>query len=124
MGHPLPARRLLKKAIAQWVPESILDRKKVGMPSPFPRLIARERIGLVGALLLARDSCVRSRSSANWFESLIATEAHAVRSSRVLYSLVIPEVGHRRFIREKDDSHPTQRIHDLAALPNKYRPLL
>jgi len=123
MGRPLSAKRLLKRAIAQWVPESILDRKKVGMPSPFPRLIARERMGLVRALLLASDSYVRSLFSANWIESLIATEAHAVRSFRVLYSLLILEVWHRRFIHEKDYSHPTQRIHDLVALPSKYRPL-
>jgi asparagine synthase (glutamine-hydrolysing) len=122
MGRPLSPKRLLKQAIAPWVPESIVDRQKVGMPSPFPHLIARERMGLVQALLLDRDSYVRGLFPDGWIQSLIATEAQAVRSVRILYSLLILEVWHRRFIRERDYSRPTNRIRELLALPSRERP--
>jgi asparagine synthase (glutamine-hydrolysing) len=121
MGFPLVAKRLLKKAIEPWIPKSIIERKKIGMPSPFPLLIARERMGLVRALLLGRESYVRSLFSANWIESLIATDDEAARNFRVLYSLLILEVWYRRFIRDRDYSRPTQTIHDLLGSAGAHR---
>jgi asparagine synthase (glutamine-hydrolysing) len=117
MGRPVSPKRLLKKAIAPMVPESILRRRKVGMPSPFPTLIARERDGIVRALLLAPDSYVRTLFDGNWLASLIATDEQAARNFRVLYCLLILEAWHRRFIREKEYTRPSQTIRDLLSVP-------
>jgi asparagine synthase (glutamine-hydrolysing) len=117
LGWPRSPKRLLKAAIEDLVPRSILSRKKIGMPSPFPRLIAQEHNRLVRAVLLARDSFVKTILPPGWIESLIRTPQAAAQSYRVLYSLLILEVWHRRFIREKNYARPTENIRDLLEMP-------
>jgi asparagine synthase (glutamine-hydrolysing) len=119
LGTPVMIKRLLKQAISSWVPDSIIRRKKIGMPSPFRELIAREHAGLVRAVLLAPDSYVRSVLPARWIESMLASHRRATESFRVLYALLILEVWHKLFIRERAYSRPSGKIRDLLAISSR-----
>lgn len=111
MGWPLVAKRLLKKSVENRVPASILKRKKIGMPSPFPRMIAQER-QVIRRLLLGSESYVPSLFGPEWINSLLATEENAFRNYTVLYSLLILEVWHRRFIKDRDYKRPFESFYE------------
>jgi asparagine synthetase B (glutamine-hydrolysing) len=105
MGCPRSAKRLLKKAIADLVPEMIVKRTKVGMTSPFPRLIANER-AFVRSVLLQPNSYIRTLFPHETIDSLLATEDKAYRNFRLLYGLLLLEVWQAKFIQQRDYSKP------------------
>jgi asparagine synthase (glutamine-hydrolysing) len=115
MGRPAIGKRLLKDAIAGGVPRGILDRKKAGMPSPFGSFIARN-VRMLRAILLAPDSYVRTILPEAWLRELVGNETSAMTSYRVLYSLLILEVWHRLFIRNKWFTKPDMDASELFEL--------
>src|SRR5262249_5682071 len=59
MGRPAQGKRVLKRAIAQDVSRSVLERRKAGMPSPFVSFLT-EHVGALRHILLSPESYVRS----------------------------------------------------------------
>lgn len=116
MGQPAIGKRLLKKAVADGVPSEILNRKKMGMPSPFGSFVA-QNTGLLRAILLAPGSYVRSILPEPWLREMVANQSRAMASYRVLYSLLILEVWHRLFIRNKYFLKPDVGASELFEIP-------
>jgi asparagine synthase (glutamine-hydrolysing) len=112
MGVPPNGKQVLKRAIAQDVSRGILDRKKAGMPSPFVYYLAQNS-GTLRQILLARDSYVRSILPEEWLRRITATPDTVRASFRVLYAILVLEIWHKLFIREKIYTKPDMTAADL-----------
>ncbi len=112
MGTPPNGKQVLKRAIAQDVSRGILDRKKAGMPSPFVYFLSQNS-GTLRQILLARDSYVRSILPEEWLRRITATPDAVRASFRVLYAILVLEIWHKLFIREKIYTRPDMTAADL-----------
>ncbi len=115
-GWPASPKRLLKRAVADWVPKSILDRPKLGMPSPFTSLIVRERERLVRGVLLRDGSLARSIFKVDWLRQLVATTEQTQRNVYLLYGLLLLEVWNLLFLREKNYHRPSVSTFELVGM--------
>lgn len=119
VGRPPRAKRLLKAAIRHGVPASVIERRKLGMPSPIFDLLSQRREQIFRAVLCAPDSFVASLLPHDWLASLVATDQSARANFRVLYSLLVLEIWHRLFIRERIYSRPTMTLAELCRVPSR-----
>jgi asparagine synthase (glutamine-hydrolysing) len=119
IGRPPRAKRLLKAAIRHGVPASVIERRKLGMPSPIFDLLSQRREQVFRPVLCAPDSFVASLLPRDWLASLVATDQSARANFRVLYSLLVLEIWHRLFIRERIYSRPDMTLDDLCRVPSR-----
>jgi asparagine synthase (glutamine-hydrolysing) len=119
VGRPPRAKRLLKAAIRHGVPPSVIERRKLGMPSPIFDLLAQKREQVFRPVLCAPDSFAGSLLPRDWLASLIATDESARANFRVLYSLLVLEIWHRLFIRERIYSRPDMTLGELCRVPSR-----
>ncbi len=118
MGRSSTGKQILKDAISAGVPAAILRRKKTGMPSFFGTFLARQ-LGLLRCVLLAPNAYIRSIVPEDWVRGMLASEAQAMANFRLLYSLLILEVWHRLFIRERIFVRPDMGMTDLFEVSGK-----
>ena len=117
LGWPPVQKRLLKQAIAPWVPSAILHRKKSGMPSHFCSFLAQHP-AIVRELLLGRKAYVRNLFP-RWVEELVGGSSAMQHNFPVLYALVVFEVWRRLFIEERIYDKPAMTLSELFHLPGK-----
>jgi len=118
LGWPPSAKRLLKQFIADKVPSQIIRRQKCGMPSPFQAFIAEHPM-VVRELLFSEDGYLKSVLPRQWLEQVASGTQQQESHFRMLYSLVVFEVWHKLFIRERHYAKPTMDLSDLFKIPSR-----
>ncbi len=118
MGSPPIAKKILKEAVRDGIPDSVIDRRKAGMPSPAHGLVQREHDGLLRHALLGPDSVIPTVVPRPWVESLLANQAVAVTNFRVIYAMLLLEIWHRLMIRERQTTRPSMSLRDLLQTPS------
>jgi asparagine synthase (glutamine-hydrolysing) len=116
LGTPTDGKRVLKRAISADVSQSVLKRKKAGMPSPFVPFLVKH-IDAVRAILLSEDSYVRSLLPEEWLGRITSDPTVAGANFRSLYATLTLEVWHKLFIREKFYGRPEMTAADLFKIP-------
>jgi asparagine synthase (glutamine-hydrolysing) len=92
-------KRILKDAVAAWLPPEILARRKLGFATPVDAWFRGELNGAVGERLLDAGSGARRYFSARVMERMLdehRTGRHDHK--RILFSLLAFEVWHEQFI--------------------------
>jgi asparagine synthase (glutamine-hydrolysing) len=112
MGSPPEKKRLLKQAISGHVVQSILARKKLGMPSPFVSSLAGN-LEVIRRIVLADDGYLRTILPEDWLRSITASEAAARADFRLLYAILTLEIWHKLFIRDRVYTRPAVSCSDL-----------
>ena len=112
MGPAFDGKRVLKRAISQGVSQSILERKKAGMPSPFVTFLT-EHVDTLRQILLREDSYVRSILPESWLRALTVNKQTARSRFRVLYAILTLEIWHKLFMRDQIYTKPDVRTADL-----------
>jgi asparagine synthase (glutamine-hydrolysing) len=118
LGMPRLQKRLLRKAIAEWMPSEIVRAKKAGMPSPFPAFV-EQRPSVVRQIVLGRDAFAPTLLSREWLERRLGSIEDMKRHAPLLYALVIFEIWHRLFIVERSYDQPKASLSDLFEIPEK-----
>jgi asparagine synthase (glutamine-hydrolysing) len=88
-----------KKAIAKWLPQAVIGRRKRGFETPLDRWFRSELSGYVRDMLLSPDSACLMYFRPEAIEALL-TEHRSGRQDhqRQLFSLLTFELWHRQFI--------------------------
>jgi asparagine synthase (glutamine-hydrolysing) len=89
---------LLKKALANYVPEEIVRRRKEGFPNPSASWLAHELKDMVADILLDSKSLARGYFRRPAVEELINRNSKSVRYSAEVFSLVVLELWHLTFL--------------------------
>jgi asparagine synthase (glutamine-hydrolysing) len=102
--HGRTHKYIHKKAIAKWLPQNVIDRRKRGFETPLDRWFRSELSGYVRDLLLSADSACLMYFRPEAIESLLAEHQDGRQDhQRQLFSLLMFELWHRQFI---GDSEP------------------
>jgi asparagine synthase (glutamine-hydrolysing) len=92
-----------KKAIAKWLPPTIINRPKYGFDTPVDRWFRSELSGYVRETLLAADSACRNFFNAQAIAGLLHNHMSGRQDNRrQLFSLLMFELWHRQFIDRYD----------------------
>jgi len=118
IGLPADGKRVLKRAISQDVSQTVLTRKKAGMPSPFITFLT-QHVEALRRILLARESYVRSILPEPWLRDMISTPQNARASFRVLYAILTLEVWHKLFVSKKLYTRPEMTAMELFEIPRR-----
>jgi asparagine synthase (glutamine-hydrolysing) len=110
-------KRILKRAISREVSQSVLRRKKAGMPSPFVAFLMKHIDG-IRKILFSEESYVRSVLPEEWLRGVTANTEVARTNFRVLYAILTLEIWHKLFIREKIYTKPELSTVDLFKIPS------
>ena len=95
-GH----KYLYRQAIARWLPDEILRRPKLGFDTPMDEWFQGEITGACERIAGAGTACARYFDP-RYIEALIRQHAERRHDyTRVLYSLLVFEHWHERFMRE------------------------
>jgi asparagine synthase (glutamine-hydrolysing) len=89
---------LLKKAMANHVPEEILRRRKEGFPNPAASWLAHDLKDMVSDILLDPKSIARGYFKRQAVEELIHCNSRSGRNTPEVFSLVVLELWHRTFV--------------------------
>lgn len=115
--RPKP-KRLLKQVLNGHIPQSILNRKKTGLPNPVMLLLEQEYCNMVPRILLGADSIATKIFPVQWIRRALVNKKSVRQFYRILYPLILLEVWHNLFLRRKIFNRPTYSIEDL------YEPLV
>jgi len=103
-----------KKAIAKWLPQEVISRRKRGFETPLDRWFRSELSGYVRNMLLSRDSACLMYFRAKTIESLLNDHKRGRQDhQRQLFSLLTFELWHRQFMDNQGDAG----TRGLSALP-------
>jgi asparagine synthase (glutamine-hydrolysing) len=95
----LRQKRILKDAVAAWLPPEILGRRKLGFATPVDAWFRGELNGAVGERLLDAGSGARRYFRAGVMERMLAEHRTGRQDhKRILFSLLAFEVWHEQFI--------------------------
>jgi len=96
-GH----KYLYRKAIARWLPPEVLHRPKLGFDTPMDEWFQREMTGYVRERIAGRGSACARYFEPRYIEALIRQHAERRQDyTRALYSLLVFEMWHQRFLSE------------------------
>jgi asparagine synthase (glutamine-hydrolysing) len=112
----LSGKRILKLALADLLPDSVLYQKKLGFPTPLQVWLAGPQSESVSRILLSEQSLDRGLFERSALEQLLAEHAAGTDHTDRLWRLLNLEIWHRVFFdgeREFDDAASRQ----LAANP-------
>ena len=91
---------LLKQAVAKWVPEDVLRRKKIPFESPLDSWLRTDLTARVQELLLAGDSACMQYFRHDTVARMIAQHVAGRQDyKRALLSLIVFELWHEKYIR-------------------------
>jgi asparagine synthase (glutamine-hydrolysing) len=99
--HKLNGREgkyILKRAIADRVPQSILQRPKTGFPVPYEGWIRKELKTFISDILLDRRTQQRGYFAPGVYEKLIAENSRHGTFPKEIFSLLVLELWHRAFL--------------------------
>jgi asparagine synthase (glutamine-hydrolysing) len=90
---------LHKKALAKWVPEEVVYRKKKGFDNPIDKWLRSRMKSFASQLLLDDSSAVARYFDRGYVRELLAAHESGTRNHlRHIYLLISFELWHRRFI--------------------------
>jgi asparagine synthase (glutamine-hydrolysing) len=90
---------ILKQAMRNRLPDSILTRKKTGFPTPLAAMFRQDRSGYLRDLLLSSRCTNRGYFRREAVETLIHQHVEKRQDHhRLLWQLVVLEEWHRQFI--------------------------
>ena len=118
IGMPADGKRVLKRAISKDVSQTVLTRKKAGMPSPFVTFLT-QHVEALRRILLARESYVRSVLPEQWLRDMTSTQQSARSNFRVLYAILTLEIWHKLFVRERLYAKPGMTALELFEIPER-----
>ena len=118
IGVPADGKRVLKRAISRDVSQTVLSRKKAGMPSPFITFLT-QHVEALRRILLARESYVRSVLPEQWLRDMTSSQQSARSNFRVLYAILTLEIWHKLFVREKLYAKPGMTAAELFEIPGQ-----
>ena len=95
---------IAKKALRNLVPRQILDRKKVGFPTPFSSWLKTDLNDLVHDILLDRETLSRGYFDKACIEGLIREHSESERFPKEILSLISLELWHRAFLSKTGDT--------------------
>jgi asparagine synthase (glutamine-hydrolysing) len=88
-----------KKAIAKWLPQNVLNRRKRGFETPLDRWFRSELSGYVRDMLLSPNSACLTYFRSEAIEAMLAEHRSGRQDhQRQLFSLLTFELWHRQFI--------------------------
>jgi asparagine synthase (glutamine-hydrolysing) len=91
-------KHVLKKALEGKLPSEILQRRKLGFPTPIERMFRSELAGYAQELLLSPKALQRGYFDSRSVERLLADHRNGRASNhREIWQLVVLEEWHRRF---------------------------
>lgn len=103
-------KRILKLALADAVPETILRRKKAGFPLPYDQWLKRGLKGFVNDVLLSNHAAITSYFQRDQVRDLLTRQQctlpggpnggraqHALDYSREVFGLLVLELWHKEF---------------------------
>lgn len=95
-----------KKAISNWLPQQVIDRKKRGFETPIDRWFRSELTGYVKDRLLSDDSACSTYFNRQAVETLLDDHINGRQNNqRRLFCLLVFELWHKIFIEEKVLAH-------------------
>jgi asparagine synthase (glutamine-hydrolysing) len=95
----LRQKAILKQAMAEWLPDDVLNRKKIGFGTPVDEWFRGEMRSLVEERLLDRDAACRTYFRADVIDRMIREHTSGRHDhKRILFSLLTFEVWHELFI--------------------------
>jgi asparagine synthase (glutamine-hydrolysing) len=89
---------IAKKVLNERVPQTILDRRKVGFPVPYSSWLRNEMKAWVSDILFDRHSLERGYFDKKGVEFLLQQNSQDGRYSKEIFSLVTLELWHRSFL--------------------------
>jgi asparagine synthase (glutamine-hydrolysing) len=89
---------IAKKALSQRVPRAILQRRKTGFPVPYAQWLRNDLRSWMMDLLLDKATRERGYFRAKAIETMIKDDLRNEQYSKELFSLIVLELWHRRFI--------------------------
>lgn len=91
---------ILKRAVAKWVPQEVLRRRKIPFRPPIDRWLRTDLTSYVADVLLAGDSACSTFFQKKTVARMVADHASGRQDyKRALLSLVVFELWHNQFIR-------------------------
>jgi asparagine synthase (glutamine-hydrolysing) len=94
----LTTKYFAKRALRQYVPREILNRKKVGFPVPYASWLRTDMRGWLKELLLDRVTIERGYFQKASVENLIGENVRTGAYSKELFCLAVLELWHRTFL--------------------------
>lgn len=94
----LTTKYIAKSALKQYVPESIIKRKKAGFPVPYAAWLRGPLRDWLSGLILDRNAQTRKYFNQNETEKLVAGHVLNGGHAKELFSLAILELWHQEFL--------------------------
>jgi asparagine synthase (glutamine-hydrolysing) len=101
--HGFTTKYILKNALKNRVPRSILDRRKVGFPVPYESWLRKELRGWVRETLFDQTTTNRGYFSVPAVRELLARDEVRGGYSKEIFSLLTLELWHRTFLEQKQE---------------------
>lgn len=92
-------KRILKAALRDSVPPSILKRKKTGFPVPYDRWLKKELKEFVFETILDKNSAVRAYFNDKALLQLLQAHQRGEGGSQEVFSLLVLELWHQQFVK-------------------------
>jgi asparagine synthase (glutamine-hydrolysing) len=89
---------ILKKALAQKIPNEILNRKKAGFPVPYESWLRSDLKDTVWSLLTDQKTIERGYFRKDAIEGLLKADSGGSNYSKEIFSLVALELWQRTFL--------------------------
>lgn len=100
-------KHILKRAVLKWVPESVVERRKIGFLTPMDAWLQSSLAQQVNDLLLDRDSGCRELFSGEYIEQLLERHRSQEEDYRDhLFVLILFEIWYQQFIAAQPVAHP------------------
>ncbi len=91
-------KRVLKAAVAQALPEEVLNRKKAGFPVPYEKWLRNGLKNGIEAMLLSHHALSRGCFQNGAVSRLLKANARGGGYSKEVFSLLALELWHRQFV--------------------------
>jgi asparagine synthase (glutamine-hydrolysing) len=113
--HHLMTKYAAKQALRSHVPREILARRKAGFPIPYRTWLRRELREYVSQILLDRRTLSRGYFQAGALERVLKANLNGTDLSKEVFSLVILELWHRKFVDRDSLNEPAEVMGQFVA---------
>ena len=96
--HGLTTKYVLKNALANRIPDTILNRKKTGFPVPYESWLRGEMREYVRDVLTDKRTLERGYFQRGTVEAILRDNSSGANRSKEIFSLLVVELWHRMFI--------------------------
>lgn len=105
--HLFTTKYIVKKALGNRIPRTILHRRKAGFPVPWASWLRSELRDWVSGILLDRETLSRGYFRPNALEKLVKANVESGSFSKEILSLVSLELWHRTFLKDRNEAFET-----------------